>query len=115
LSCSNLRQSGTKTAVLRDFVRVEGGANLVDVGAVTADELVELVACDAERCGPVGDVGRHFRVDLLEVVRAIGGVVFFEGVSFVDFAIVAVLGHEGTSFFSSRGSMRRAHSSLRLV
>jgi hypothetical protein len=80
-------------------VGVEGGADLVDVGAVTADELVELVACDAERFGPVGDVGSHFGVDLLGVVRALGGVVFFEGVGFVDFGIVAVLRH-GCFLFS---------------
>ena len=73
-------------------MRVEGGADLVDVSAVTADKLVELVACDAELFGPVGDGGRHFGVDLLGVVRALGGVVFFEGVGFVDFGIVAVLG-----------------------
>jgi hypothetical protein len=81
-------------------VRVEGGADLVDVSAVTADKLVELVACDAELFGPVGDVGRHFGVDLLGVVRALGGVVFFfEGVGFMDFGIVAVLGH-GCFLFS---------------
>jgi hypothetical protein len=70
-----------------------GGANLIDVGAVTADEFVELVACDAELLGPIGDIGRHFRVDLLGVVRALGGVVFLECVGFVDLGIVVVLGH----------------------
>jgi hypothetical protein len=96
-------------------VRVKGGADLVDVGAVTADELVELVTCDAELFGPVGDVGRHFGVDLLGVMRALGGVVFFEGVGFVDFGIVAVLGHGVLPLFSSLGLIRRAHSSIRLV
>jgi hypothetical protein len=94
-------------------VGVEGGADLVNVGAVTADEFVELVACDAELFGPVGDVGRHFGVDLLGVVRALGGVVFFEGVGFVDFGIVAVLGHGVLPLFI--GLMRRAHSSILLV
>jgi hypothetical protein len=84
--------------VLRDFVGVEGGSDFADVGTVTADERVELVACDAELFRPVGDVGRHFGVDLLGVVRALGGVVFFEGVGFVDFGIVGVLGHGGCLF-----------------
>jgi hypothetical protein len=96
-------------------VRVKGGADLVDVGAVTADKLVELAACDAELFGPVGDVGRHFGVDLLGVVRALGGVVFFEGVGFVDFGIVAVLGHGVLPLFSILGFVGRAHSSIRLV
>jgi hypothetical protein len=78
---------------------VDGGADLVNVGAVTADELVELVAGDAELFGPVGDVGSHFGVDLLGVVRALAGVVLFESVGFVEFGIVVVLGH-GCYLFS---------------
>jgi hypothetical protein len=78
---------------------MDGGADLVHVGAVTADELVELVAGDAELSGPIGDVGGHFGVDLLGVVRALGGVLFFGGVGFMHFGIVVVLGH-GCFLFS---------------
>ena len=39
------------------FVGMEGGADLVDVGSVGADGLVEGVSGDAELFGPVGDVG----------------------------------------------------------
>ena len=85
--------------MLCDFVGVDGRANLVDVGAVGADELVELVAGDAEFFGPVGDVGGHFGVDLFGIVRALGGVFLFQGVGFVDFRIVVVLGH-GCFLFS---------------
>jgi hypothetical protein len=46
-------------------------------------------------------------------VRSLGGVVFFEGVRFVDFGIVAVLGHGVLPLFI--GLMRRAHSSILLV
>jgi hypothetical protein len=72
---------------------VDGSADLVDVGAVTTDKLMELVARYAELFGPVGDIGRHFGVDLLGVMRSLGGVVFFDDVGLVDFGIVAVLGH----------------------
>jgi len=47
----------------------DGGAYLVDVGAVDADDLVEGGAGDAELVGPVGDVGRHVGVDLGGIVR----------------------------------------------
>jgi hypothetical protein len=91
------------TAVLCDFVGVKGSSDFFDVSAVTADERVKLVACDAELLRPVGDVGRHLGVDLLGVVRALDGVVFFEGVGFVDFGIVVVLGHGVLPLFSSLG------------
>ena len=52
-------------------LRVERGADLVDVGAVGADGFVELLAGDLELRGPVGDVGGHFGVDLLGVVGAL--------------------------------------------
>lgn len=48
---------------------VEGGADLFDVGAVDADGFVELFAGDVELFGPVGDVRRHFRIDLFGIVR----------------------------------------------
>ena len=42
---------------LCDFVGVEGGgADFVDVGAVAANEFVELVAGDAELMSPICDV-----------------------------------------------------------
>ena len=75
----------------------EGGAEFVDVGAVGADGLVEGVAGDAELFGPVGDVRGHFWVDLFGVVGALG-VVFVEGVEFVGFGGVVVLGHAGFLF-----------------
>lgn len=71
---------------------VEGGADLLDVSAVGADGLVELVAGDAELPGPVVDVGGHFGVDLFGIVGALG-VFFVEGVWFVAFRCVVVLGH----------------------
>jgi hypothetical protein len=71
----------------------EGGADLVDVGAVGANGFVELVAGDAELFGPICNVGGHFGIDLFEVVRALGGVVFVKGVGFVAFGSVVVLGH----------------------
>jgi hypothetical protein len=71
---------------------VEGGANLLDVGAVGADGFVELVAGDVELFGPVGDVGGHFGVDLFGIVGALGGF-FVKGVGFVAFGYVVVLGH----------------------
>ncbi len=46
---------------------VEGGADLVDVGA---DGFVELVAGDLELFGPEGDVGSHFGIDLFGVMGA---------------------------------------------
>jgi len=84
-------------------VGVKGGSDFFDVGAVTADERVELIACDAELFRPVGDVGRHLGVDLLGVVRAFGGMVFLDGMGFVDFGIVVVLGHGVLPLFGSLG------------
>jgi len=72
---------------------MEGGADLVDVGAVGTDEFVELVAGDTELFGPIGDVGGHFGVDLLGVVRAFGVVVIVQRMEFVAFGSVVVLGH----------------------
>ena len=72
---------------------VEGGTDLFDVGAVGADGFVELVAGDAELFGPVGDVRGHFGVDLFGVVRALVGVVCVDGVGFVGFGCVLMLGH----------------------
>ena len=45
----------------------EGGADLVDVGAVGADGFVEGLAGDVEFFGPVGDVGGDFGLDLVGV------------------------------------------------
>ncbi len=50
-----------------DAVGFEGVADLVDVGAVDADGLVENLAGDAELFGPVVDVGGELGVDLLRV------------------------------------------------
>jgi hypothetical protein len=75
----------------------EGGADLVDVGAVDADGLVEGLAGDVELFGPVGDVGGDFGVDLFGIAGAFG-VVFVEGVELVGFGGVVMLGHAGFLF-----------------
>ena len=51
------------------FVMLQGGADLVDVGAVDAHRFPELVAGDVELFGPVADVGGHFGIDDFGVVR----------------------------------------------
>jgi hypothetical protein len=86
---------------------MDGGADLVDMGSVGADELVELVAGDAELFGPVGNVRGHFGVDLFGVVRAFCGVVFVGGVRLVAFGGVVVLGHGVLPLFRSPGWMRK--------
>ena len=75
----------------------EGGADLVDVGAVGADGFVEDLAGDVELPGPVGDVGGDFGVDLFWIAGALG-VVFVGGVEFVGLGGVVVFGHAGSSF-----------------
>lgn len=85
------------------FGGVERGAELVDVGAVTADGLVESLAADAELLGPIGDVGGELRVDVFGVVRPLGGSVFVRGVGGVLFGglfvlVLFVLG-QGVSLF----------------
>jgi len=75
-------------------VRVDRGAKLVDMSAVSADELVELVARDTEFFRPICGVGGYFRVDQFGVVRTLGGVVFMQCVGFVAFASVVVLRHD---------------------
>ena len=78
---------------------MEGGADLFDVGAVDADELVELLAGDFELVGPVGDVGGHFGVDLLGVVGAfdVGALVAVE-VGVDDFVVDGLGGGEDGVF-----------------
>ena len=82
------------------FGGVEGGADLVDVGAVAADGFVEGVTGDAELFGPVGDVGGELGVDDFGVVRTFGGCVFVGGVSGVLFGglFVLVFGQDGFLF-----------------
>jgi hypothetical protein len=75
----------------------EGGADLVDVGAVGADGFVEGLTGDVELFGPVGDVGGDFGVDLFRVAGALG-VVFVDGVEFVGLGGVVMLGHAGFLF-----------------
>src|ERR1017187_2148477 len=75
----------------------EGGADLVDVGAMGADGFVEGLAGDVELLGPVGDVGGDFGVDLFRVAGALG-VVFVDGVELMGFGGVVVLGHAGFLF-----------------
>jgi len=55
---------------LGGLVRVQGGTDFFDVGAVGANGFVKLVAGDVELFGPIGDVGGHFGVDLFGVVGA---------------------------------------------
>jgi hypothetical protein len=73
-------------------VGVKGGADFIHVGPVGADSFVELVACNTELFGPVGDVGGHLRVDLFRVVRSFS-MFLVDGVGFMGFGCIAVLGH----------------------
>ena len=83
-------------------VMSEGGADLVDVGAVGADGFVEGLAGHLEFFSPVGDVGGDFGVDLLGTAGALG-VVFVDGVRFVTFGDVVMLGHAGFLFPGGSG------------
>ena len=83
------------------LVGVEGGADLVDLGAVDADGFVEDLGGDVELVGPVGHVGGNLGVDLVGVVRSLG-VVFVGGVGrwFLGLLFVfdrIVFGHRGAS------------------
>ena len=71
---------------------MERGADLVDVGAVGADGLVQLLAGGVELGGPVGDVGGHFGVDLLGVVGALDVGAFVPVEVGVDEVVVDGLG-----------------------
>jgi hypothetical protein len=72
-------------------VRGQGVADLVDVGAVDANGLVEHLAGDVELFGPVGDVGGDLGVDLFGVARAFGVVlvcgVGLAGLGLLDFFV----------------------------
>jgi len=63
---------------------VQGRTDFFHMGAVRADDFMELVAGDAELFGPISDVGGHFGIDFLRVVGAFG-VFFVDGVRFVRF------------------------------
>jgi hypothetical protein len=75
------------------LVRVKGGTHLFDMGSVTADRFMQLIAGDAEFFGPIGDVRRHLGVDDAGVVRTFG-VIFMESVRFVGLRAVVVLRHD---------------------
>jgi hypothetical protein len=75
-----------KEAPLKGFVRVDRCAELVDVGAVRTDELMEFVTRNAEFFRPIRGVGGYFWVDQFGVVRTLGGVVFVQCMGFVAFA-----------------------------
>jgi hypothetical protein len=89
------------------FVSVKGSTHFFDMGAMTANSFMELVAGDAEFFGPVGDVGGHFRIDFFGIVGTLGGVVFMYGVGFVAFGSVMVLGHRIVPLLGSLGWMSR--------
>jgi hypothetical protein len=72
------------------LVRVEGGADLVDLGAVNADGFVEDLGGDAELVGPVSHVGGDLGVDDVRVVRSLG-VLFVGGVGFGFLGLLFVL------------------------
>jgi len=81
------------------LVGMEGGADLVDLGAVDADGFVKDLGGDAELVGPVGHVGGDLGVDDVGVVRSLG-VVFVGGVGFDFLGLLFVLygimlGHRG--------------------
>jgi hypothetical protein len=71
---------------------MEGGPDLIDVGAVGADGFVEPIAGHAELLGPVGDVGGHLGVDLFGVVRTFD-VIFVASMGLVGLRGVLVLSH----------------------
>jgi hypothetical protein len=79
---------------------VKGGTDLIDVGAVGANALVELAAGDAELLRPVCDVGGHLGIDLFGVMRAFV-VIFVTGMRLVDCGDVVMLGHGVFPFFGS--------------
>jgi len=85
---------------------VKGGTDLFDVGSMAADGFVELVAGDAKLFGPEGDVRGHLGVDLFGIVRTLD-VLFVEGVRFVSFRGVVVLGHRLLPRFGSLRWMRK--------
>ncbi len=76
---------------------MERSAHFFDMGAVGANGLVQGVAGNAEFFGPIGDVGRHFGVDLFGVVGTFG-VLFVKGMGFVWLRFVVVLGQGASSF-----------------
>jgi hypothetical protein len=78
---------------------VKGGADFIHVGPMGADRFVELVACDTELFGPVGDVRGHLGIDHFGVVRSFSSIFLVDRVGLMDFGCVAVLGH--TSFLLS--------------
>jgi hypothetical protein len=71
---------------------MERGADFLDVGAVGTDGFVELITGNAELFRPVRDVRSYLGVDLLGVMRALG-MNFLNGVRFVRFRDIVVLGH----------------------
>jgi len=73
-------------------LRVERGADLVDVGAVGADGLMERLASHLELRRPVGDVGRHLGVDLFGVMGALDVGAFVPVEVGVDEVVVDGLG-----------------------
>jgi len=85
---------------------VKGDTDLFNVGSMAAYRFVELVAGDAKLFRPVGDVGGHLGVDLFGIVRALS-VLFVEGVRFVSFRGVVVLGHRLLPRFGSLRWMRK--------
>jgi hypothetical protein len=82
----------SQIANLPGFVGVKGGADFFHVGSVRADRFVELVAGDTKLFGPIGDVGGHLGIDLLQVVRSFS-MFFVYGVGLMDLGCIAVLGH----------------------
>jgi len=87
-----LMAGSSQATALYGLVGVKGGADLINVGTVGANALVELVAGDAELLGPVGDVGGHLGIDLFGVVRALD-VIFAASMRLVGCGDVVVLGH----------------------
>ena len=69
---------------------VERGADLVDVGAVGADGLMQRIAGDTKLLRPVGDIRGQLGVDLLGIVRSLG-VFLVRGVRGVLFRDLLVL------------------------
>jgi len=80
------------------LARLKNGANPVYVSSVNANRLVELLACDVKVMRPVSNVGGHFGVDDLGIMRAFCRRLFMQSMGFVAvlrfFLGIAVFGDD---------------------
>ena len=69
---------------------VKGCSHFLNVGPMTANGLMQLIARDAKFLGPVGDIGCYLRVDFLRIMRSFDRL-FFDGMGLVRLRCVVVL------------------------